>query len=131
MKYNNHKDKVLRSIHFVLHFSVSTVDLVTLEEKDIHNIFIIILISIDIGIEMESSKNEILITVYTYFGPILYVLGLTGSIASFVTLQSSKFSARIYVYLRSLALADFGFLIFAMRLLHLVKTNKFVKLIAI
>ena len=129
MKYNNHKDKVLRFIHFVLHFSVSTVDLVTLEEKDKHNI--IIRVSIDIGIEMESSKNEILITVYTYFAPILYVLGLTGSIASFVTLQSSKFSARIYVYLRSLALADFGFLIFAMRLLHLVKTNKFVKLIAI
>ena len=46
-------------------FVVSTVDLVTLEEKDIHDI--IILVSIDIGIEMESSKNEILITVYTFF----------------------------------------------------------------
>ena len=70
---------------------------------------------------MESNTDNCLILAYTYFAPILYALGLTGSIASFVTLQSSKFSARIYVYLKSLALADFGFLIFAMRLLKLAK----------
>ena len=29
-----------------------------------------------------------------------------------ITLQSSKFSARIYVYLRALSLADMGFMIF-------------------
>jgi hypothetical protein len=63
---------------------------------------------------MESEdKNQALIHAYTYWAPVLYFLGLAGSIASLVTLQSSKFSARIYVYLRALALSDLFFLSFA------------------
>lgn len=62
---------------------------------------------------MESGRDETLIYAYTYWAPLLYVLGLMGSVASLITLQSSKFSARIYVYLKSLALADLGFLVFA------------------
>ena len=63
---------------------------------------------------MESEdKNQALIHAYTYWAPMLYFLGLFGSIASLVTLQNSKFSARIYVYLRALALSDFFFLAFA------------------
>ena len=63
---------------------------------------------------MESvDKNYALLHAYTYWAPVLYFLGLFGSIASLVTLQNSKFSARIYVYLRALALSDFFFLAFA------------------
>ena len=63
---------------------------------------------------MESEdKNQALIITYLYFAPLLYTLGLAGSIASLVTLQSSQFSARIYVYLRALALSDLAFLAFA------------------
>ena len=63
---------------------------------------------------MESeNQNKTLINAYTYFAPWSYILGIGGSIASLVTLQSSKFSARIYVYLRALALSDLAFLAFA------------------
>ena len=73
---------------------------------------------------MESSRDEALIHAYTYWAPIFYALGLTGSIASLITLQSPKFSARIYIYLKALALADLGFLVFAIRLLQLIR-NKY------
>ena len=74
---------------------------------------------------MESSQDEALIHAYTYWAPIFYALGLTGSIASLITLQSSKFSARIYIYLKALALADLGFLVFAIRLLQLITHCQF------
>ena len=47
-----------------------------------------------------ANVNRALIFAYTYLAPFLFVLGLLGSIASIITLQSSKFSARIYVYLK-------------------------------
>ena len=62
---------------------------------------------------MELGINKAQIYAYTHWAPLFYILGLVGSIASLITLQSSKFSARIYIYLKSLALADLGFLIFA------------------
>ena len=94
-----------------------------LTQKEHSKIFQPVLI-LYLDIAMESSRDEALIHAYTYWAPIFYALGLTGSIASLITLQSSKFSARIYIYLKALALADLGFLVFAIRLLQLIR-NKY------
>ena len=114
-KCNNHKDKVSNVI-YITHFLLVRKRLGE-NGDDLPKIIPLILGIMKSYMEsMESEdKNQALIHAYTYWAPVLYFLGLAGSVASLVTLQSSKFSARIYVYLRALALSDLCFLSFAIR----------------
>ena len=112
-KCNNHKDKVSNVI-YITHFLLVRKRFGENGEALPKIIPLILGIMKSYMESMESEdKNQALIHAYTYWAPGLYFLGLAGSVASLVTLQSSKFSARIYVYLRALALSDLFFLSFA------------------
>ena len=112
-KCNNHKDKV-SNIIYITHFLLVRKRLGENGDALPKIIPLILAIMKSYMESMESEdKNQALIHAYTYWAPGLYFLGLAGSVASLVTLQSSKFSARIYVYLRALALSDLFFLSFA------------------
>lgn len=55
----------------------------------------------------------VVVLAYQYIAPILYILGLVGSLANLIILHdSSKFSSRFYVYLKSLAVGDLLFIVF-------------------
>ena len=61
---------------------------------------------------------------YKWVAPILCVLGLTGSLASLITLHGAHFSARIYTYLKALSVADLGFLIVTIPYLDEIANSK-------
>ena len=51
---------------------------------------------------------------YRYVAPVIFAIGLLGNVANIVVLQNTKrFSGRLYVYLRALALTDIICLSFA------------------
>ena len=57
---------------------------------------------------------------YGLVAPVIFAVGLTGNIATLVTLSNrTKFSGRIYTYLRALAMSDLGCLIFSIIMVSL------------
>ena len=51
---------------------------------------------------------------YKYVAPVIFAIGLLGNVANIVVLQNTKrFSGRLYIYLRALALTDIICLSFA------------------
>jgi hypothetical protein len=63
--------------------------------------------------EIEEAICQAEYYAYKYLAPVIFCLGMAGSLANLITLWHSKFSARIYVYLKALSVSDLGFLSFA------------------
>lgn len=63
--------------------------------------------------EIEKAIDLAEFRAYHCCAPVIFALGLFGTLANFIILRNPKFSARFYVYLKGLSFADLGFLCFA------------------
>ena len=66
------------------------------------------------------------IVAYGVVAPLIFAIGLAGNLATLVTLaNTTKFSGRIYTYIRALALSDLTCIIFCVIAVSQSKFSKF------
>ena len=64
--------------------------------------------------ENKEMINNAELIAYGLVAPIIFSIGIIGNLATLATLaNTTKFSGRIYTYIRALALSDFSCLIFS------------------
>ena len=72
-------------------------------------------------------SESVAFTLFTYkiFLPLIIVVGLLGNILSIIVLIRAKFQSSVmYTYLRCLAWADIGYLIFTAQVCAFVDSNR-------
>ena len=79
----------------------------------------------DIEMSQDIIDNANLVA-YGVVAPVIFAIGLAGNLATLVTLaNTTKFSGRIYTYIRALALSDLTCIIFCVIYVSQSECRKF------